>query len=162
MLALTIQQPWAAAIAYGRKRIENRTWRTKYTGPILIHAAKTVRGRADREFIRGIDPDIPETAYTANRGEIIAVAMLERCVSRHALRSIFRGQAVHDGIPADVVEMYAEGPVCWMLSNVRRCVPVAARGRQTLWESGLEPIDEIPGGLILLGPTKERDDGREV
>ena len=41
MKALTIKQPWASLIAHGVKDIENRTWKTKYRGKILIHAAAT-------------------------------------------------------------------------------------------------------------------------
>ncbi|MGR3870953.1 hypothetical protein ACUXZZ_20465 [Streptomyces graminifolii] len=35
---LTIQQPWAFAIAEGFKTVENRTRRTNYRGQLLIHA----------------------------------------------------------------------------------------------------------------------------
>ncbi|MEU1078185.1 MULTISPECIES: hypothetical protein [unclassified Streptomyces] len=35
---LTIRQPWAFAIAEGFKTIENRSRRTHYRGPLLIHA----------------------------------------------------------------------------------------------------------------------------
>lgn len=35
---LTIQQPWAFAIAEGFKTIENRSRRTNYRGQLLIHA----------------------------------------------------------------------------------------------------------------------------
>ena len=37
--ALTVRQPWAWAIIYGGKDLENRRWRTSYRGP-LIHASK--------------------------------------------------------------------------------------------------------------------------
>jgi hypothetical protein len=40
MKAITVRQPWAELIASGAKRVENRTWRTRYRGPLLIHAAK--------------------------------------------------------------------------------------------------------------------------
>lgn len=40
MKALSIQQPWAWLIVNGYKRVENRTWRTDYRGPVLIHAGK--------------------------------------------------------------------------------------------------------------------------
>ena len=39
MRVLTVRQPWAQAIASGRKRIEVRSWRTAWRGPLLIHAA---------------------------------------------------------------------------------------------------------------------------
>lgn len=37
--ALSIRQPWAWLIAQGIKDVENRTWVTKYRGPLLIHAS---------------------------------------------------------------------------------------------------------------------------
>lgn len=37
---LSIRQPWAWAIMHLGKDIENRTWPTRYRGPILIHAGK--------------------------------------------------------------------------------------------------------------------------
>lgn len=40
--ALTLWQPWASAIAYGTKRIENRRWSTDYRGWILLHAGATI------------------------------------------------------------------------------------------------------------------------
>lgn len=36
--ALSVIQPWAWLIIFGGKTIENRTWRTHYRGPLLIHA----------------------------------------------------------------------------------------------------------------------------
>lgn len=39
MKALSIRQPWAWLILYAGKDIENRTWRTTYRGPVLLHAA---------------------------------------------------------------------------------------------------------------------------
>jgi hypothetical protein len=37
---VTIRQPWAWAIVYGGKDVENRRWRTSYRGPLLIHAGQ--------------------------------------------------------------------------------------------------------------------------
>jgi hypothetical protein len=36
--AITVQQPWAWAIVYGYKPVENRTQMVKYRGPLAIHA----------------------------------------------------------------------------------------------------------------------------
>jgi hypothetical protein len=36
---LTIRQPWAHAILHLGKDVENRSWRTRYRGLLLIHAA---------------------------------------------------------------------------------------------------------------------------
>lgn len=38
--AITIHQPWASLIASGDKQYETRGWKTKYRGPLAIHASK--------------------------------------------------------------------------------------------------------------------------
>ena len=43
MKALCVREPWASAIASGRKTIETRTWRTHYRGPLLIVGSKMKR-----------------------------------------------------------------------------------------------------------------------
>ncbi|MEC5321592.1 ASCH domain-containing protein, partial [Brenneria populi subsp. brevivirga] len=39
MKALSIRQPWAWLIVNGYKGTENRSWKTHYRGPVLIHAS---------------------------------------------------------------------------------------------------------------------------
>ncbi|KAB7833551.1 ASCH domain-containing protein [Streptomyces mobaraensis] len=75
MRALTIRQPWAAAITHADKRVENRTWGTRYRGPLLIHAAKTVNTSALRHdplaaVVRGLQLDL---------GAVVAVAQVVDC-----------------------------------------------------------------------------------
>jgi hypothetical protein len=41
MKTLTVKQPWLQLLAEGIKDVENRTWHTKYRGPIALHAGKT-------------------------------------------------------------------------------------------------------------------------
>ncbi len=43
MKALTICQPYAAAIIHGPKRVENRPNRWKFRGRLLIHAGKSTK-----------------------------------------------------------------------------------------------------------------------
>jgi hypothetical protein len=38
--ALSLWQPWASLVALGHKRIETRSWSTRYRGPLVIHASK--------------------------------------------------------------------------------------------------------------------------
>lgn len=40
MKAITLYQPWATLVAIGEKRIETRSWSTKYRGPLAIHVSK--------------------------------------------------------------------------------------------------------------------------
>lgn len=66
MKALSIRQPWAWWIVNGPKRVENRTWATKYRGPVLIHA-----GKAWHNNVRPADP-----AYLAQ----LDAWMEQRCI----------------------------------------------------------------------------------
>ncbi len=77
--ALTIRQPWAWAVVYAGKDVENRRWRTSYRGPLLIHAAKEGDpAGAARVLWTMADPGAfgqPRAAF-ATRGAIIGVAHL--------------------------------------------------------------------------------------
>ena len=42
MKTLSVLNPWAHAIIHLGKDVENRTWKTNYRGPLLIHAGKAV------------------------------------------------------------------------------------------------------------------------
>ena len=50
MKALSIKQPFAELILQGRKKIELRTWNTKFRGRFLIHASKIPDKKAMEEF----------------------------------------------------------------------------------------------------------------
>ena len=47
MRVLTLREPWASLIAYGPKRIETRSWRSSYRGPLYIHAGAAAADRED-------------------------------------------------------------------------------------------------------------------
>lgn len=40
MKVISLLQPWASLVVIGAKKIETRSWNTKYRGPLLIHASK--------------------------------------------------------------------------------------------------------------------------
>ncbi len=58
MKCLSVRQPWAWLIVHGYKDIENRSWKTKYRGRLLIHAPLTFNLEAWR-YVRVKFPDIP-------------------------------------------------------------------------------------------------------
>ncbi|MFD4143062.1 ASCH domain-containing protein [Streptomyces sp. NPDC058572] len=73
MRALTIRQPWAAAITYADKRVENRTWTTSHRGAVLIHAGKSLdrrHGPMVAAVVRGLQQDT---------GAVLAVARITDC-----------------------------------------------------------------------------------
>lgn len=84
---LTLWQPWASLTAIGAKRIETRSWRTSYRGPIAIHAGKT-KASADEIGMEPwgplLDPANPGMLRAEVRplplGAIVATARLVDCL----------------------------------------------------------------------------------
>ncbi len=72
MKVISIRQPWATLIAEGYKEYEFRSWATKYRGPILIHASKTVEKENLARF-EHLGLEYPT-------GKIIAVGHLVDCI----------------------------------------------------------------------------------
>src|SRR3989338_4706349 len=50
MKALSLKQPFAELILLGRKKIELRTWNTKFRGEFLIHASAKPDSEAMKRF----------------------------------------------------------------------------------------------------------------
>jgi len=69
MKAISIRQPWAHRIIHEGKDVENRTWRTNYRGPVLIHASMS-KAELHRD-------DYGKYLY----GGIIGMAEIVDCVS---------------------------------------------------------------------------------
>ncbi len=109
--ALSIHSHWAWAIIHGDKRIENRTWRTRYRGPLLIHASQTI----DREILANL-PDAPQPC-DLTRGAFIGVVDVLDCVPFSETQNA----------------PYAVGPWCWLLSNPRPIQPVEWKGTTGLF-----------------------------
>jgi len=112
--ALSVRAAWAWAIVHAGKRIENRTWRTAYRGPLWIHASSSVTAEDVRQIARWTSREVP---LDAPRGALVAICDLV------------------DIVPfADVSrERWAEGPWCWILRNVHETKPMVMPGRQRLW-----------------------------
>ena len=108
MRALTIRQPWAELIIRGEKDVENRSWRTRHRGPLLIHAG----ARAERALFEkhGVPGD-------AERGSIIGVVEVVDCTQD-------RTSAWHEA-----------GAWGWYLAGAKRFrKPIPMQGRRGLFE----------------------------
>ena len=90
MKAISIQQPWAWAIVNGFKPVENRTWRTNYTGQLLIHAGKRElktdvysMARLVAGEVSDADPIEVIEKYREERvlGAIVGACVLKKCVT---------------------------------------------------------------------------------
>lgn len=98
MKAISIRQPWAWLIVNGFKDVENRTWPTKFRGPVLIHAGATMT-KADyeaaclfinsmelpMETLRNLVVSFPTfEALKSKCGGIVGEAEITGCVSKSA------------------------------------------------------------------------------
>lgn len=136
MKALTICQPYAEMIAAGEKLIENRTWPTAYRGLLAIHAGKSRAWLEDDD-----EAERPGMAF----GAVIAIARLVDCV---------RVEQVSEQFLTDYDQHHhANGPWCWVLSDVERVLPISISGAQGLWT--------VPSGVAdAIGRLAWRIDAR--
>jgi hypothetical protein len=121
MKALTIRQPWAWAILQGGKGVENRSWPTKYRGPLLIHAG------VSRQSLSIETPDDWQKRYGVRfRPEDLAFGTVLGVVD------------LVDCVPVELVDPanpWATGAWCWILENPRPvAVPYALKGRLGLFD----------------------------
>ncbi|MCD1620106.1 ASCH domain-containing protein [Salipiger manganoxidans] len=91
MKALSIRQPWADAIIWHGKDVENRRWPTRYRGPVLIHAAKAwgKAERADLAFVEDMTATKLEDTDRPLLGGIIGRAEIVDCVEAMDSRWFF-------------------------------------------------------------------------
>jgi hypothetical protein len=111
MLALTIKQPWAAAIVAGAKRIENRSWRPG--SPLPLQIALHAGFRVDQDglaFCRSMGVPVEDLPA----GAIVAVATVVDIVDSSA-------------------DPWWRGPLGWLLENVVAIEPIPCAGRLRLW-----------------------------
>ena len=124
MKAFTIKQPFASLILEGLKEYEFRTWKTKYRGPILIHAGKGVDRKAMKKF------EQYNLKYPV--GAIIAKAEIEDVIYvddefRKMLK--MKNPLVYSGVINDESwEGYA-----FKLKNIQKQDPVIVNGQLGLW-----------------------------
>lgn len=92
-VAISIQQPWARLIVNGVKDVENRTWRHKHRGPVLIHASRKMDERAAMAIRTGYHPvtlerldGAADLGFDLDReaGGIVGMADLVDMVEDHA------------------------------------------------------------------------------
>jgi hypothetical protein len=110
--ALSVRQPWADLIIRGIKAVENRSWSTKYRGPLLIHTGQKFDDRCviQQQAQFNIDPD------ALPYGAIVGIVDLDDIVTSHH-------------------SQFFTGPYGWVLTNPRRFHrPITLRGRMGLFD----------------------------
>lgn len=145
MKAITLTQPWASLVAIGAKRVETRSWRTPYRGPLAIHAAKDYPQWAkdtawEEPFLSALKaypgPPLP-------LGAVVATCRLVACIPTRELLAglLIECDPVVQSIPFVMTEQerafgdYEPGRWGWILADIKMLPePVPARGALSLWE----------------------------
>lgn len=146
--ALTVQQPWAGAIAVGAKTTENRSTLWKHRGILAIHAgsrwsdrggqSRLVNAAADRDP-RSMDAWPPEFVVT---GHVIALVVVEDahrnaegCCDDEWAEWSYREHK--GGVRGDVVHL--------TLSDATRDEfdPIPCPGRLGLWDLPEEVAEQV-------------------
>jgi ASCH domain len=117
--ALTIRQPWAELILRGRKPFELRTWKTKYRGPVVIHAAAKIDAADARQL--GLNPEKLITSAFVG----VAVLSEVRPYTRDDAMLLKRRRAGFGWFPHNF---------SWVLKKPRRISPVRGKGQLGLFK----------------------------
>jgi hypothetical protein len=121
MKCISLRPGWAWAVIFGRKTVENRSWKTTYRGPLAIHASASRASIVDiceaAERISG--RRMPEEIEF---GAIIGVVDLVECLppEEHLKRMD--------------AKWAAPGCYHWLLRNPRPCAPFDIKGKLMLWD----------------------------
>jgi hypothetical protein len=129
--AITVIQPWADAILFLGKNIENRTQPTKLRGFLVIHSSQKwskegeVWIRQNFKGFAGIEEEDRFIEQAAQRrGMFLGSCELADCVNFFKMK---------DRPFSD--RMWASGPWCYVLKNPKACKPIPALGRLGIWET---------------------------
>lgn len=116
MKVLSIRQPWAWLIVTGKKKVENRTWPTKFRGRFLVHAGKSIDKEALRFLKMTTGIEFPDKFHT---GCVIGSVEIFDCVTSCG-------------------SQWFEGPYGFLLRDAQQMHPRPMKGRLGFFES---PID---------------------
>lgn len=123
MKALTICNPFPEMILEGEKHVENRSWRTRYRGPLVIHAGKSTKWMQPGDWAT--------YGSSCSWGAIVGIVKLVACVHIDDIRAgEYTGTDWGNFLPE---HEHTNGPWCWVLENPERFKPFPYPGRQGLW-----------------------------
>ncbi len=120
MRAITLWQPWATLAIEGRKKIETRAWKPGFTGPIAIHAGRTVK----KEFVERFG------VTSAPLGCVLGVVEVVGTMK-------FTERNVAESVPKDQLPYgdFFPGRYGWMLRVLMKFeTPIPARGSRMIWD----------------------------
>lgn len=146
MKVLSLLQPWASLVVLGHKKIETRSWNTKYRGELLIHASKGKSKLGNELFMSKIAKDATGWYFHDYKclpfGAIIGKVNLvdtfttEEAIHRMSYIEYFKN---HPKEQEMAFGDYSPSRFGWLLSDpVVFNVPIPAKGMLGLWEFDYE------------------------
>jgi upstream activation factor subunit UAF30 len=170
--AISIRQPWAAAVVWLGKDVENRSrWLFKHRGPLLIHASSADFDASDVKTMLEIarDDGVPAsvlkafspTKHTAEayaQGDIVAVVRLADVFGKEG--------DLPEGHPAADSPWASDDAGYWLyLTDVEPCVPHPFKGQVGLFSVPYEVAKSLApfsSTAELAAPTSWRPPAREA
>lgn len=108
-MALSLRQPWAYAVLHLGKDVENRRWRSRYRGRVILHASQTF-DPVGLEYLRHAGFEVPAALP---RGAYVGEVTVVSCVGA-----------------ADCESPWGFGPWCYSLERPAAYrTPVPGKGR---------------------------------
>ena len=186
MKALTLHQPWATLVAIGAKRVETRSWATKYRGPLAIHAAKVVRKAEPMPLalVSAIHAALLAAHWSKRYplGAVVATCTLvdvvpigsydgdrtcepwqppgqfhEWVIIRYHPSTDSQNRRHTDYLDERAFGDFSPGRFAWLLADVAPLdPPVPAKGRQGLWEWNGVPVAQNPRSTTGGGEASSR------
>lgn len=140
MKAITLWQPWASLMAMGEKKIETRTWKTTWRGPLAIHAAAHLppgwlgasRFRADFRVELSAVFGVPlvkldDAIRSLPRGAVLCLVNLVDIVPTEQVQDISAAERIFGN--------YEEGRYAWMTDLMGAfTTPIPAKGNRMIWK----------------------------
>lgn len=155
MKVLSLLQPRATLVVIGAKKIETRSWKTKYRGPLLIHASKKY---TNDQFRLGEAFNIDHGAGLGFCDDLPIGQIIGQIELAHIVESefCFKGNEFEcNGKKWCLTEKelafgdYSPGRYGWLLSNpIVFKTGIPAKGSLGLWEYN----DQVPREVVKHGP----------
>lgn len=163
--AISLMQPWAGAVAWIGKDVENRTrWPFKYRGPILIHASASRPYREDFTRLRklatkdGVEKDIVDQLDPDNEDFLDVLFDFGAIVAVAELADVFGpNDTVLDDHPAADSPWADDEKDYWLyFSKVVAVSPVPYKGAVGMFKVPYEVAAELQRHPTSSGPPEEK------
>jgi len=171
MKVISLLQPWATLAVIGAKKIETRSWNTKYRGEILIHASKKLTKQQillgqnfNSKFGVGLGfVDSLPTGAIIGKVNVIDTFQFDEQTKDSLIYYYDHENKI--GWELNEQELtfgdYSPGRYGWLVSDpVQFAIPIPAKGKRSIWEYDMPDHFHvpIPGGGHATFPSPPNQD----